>query len=295
MAKKEAMKQQEVTVRKDTALAAVPEYLRGQSAASSNMTADDMVIPRIKLIQAISPEIDKFEAKPGTFWHNIENMPFGDGTTFAFAVCRSRKMFNIFAPRNDPQGRIILARAPDGVHWDSPEAVIKMKPKGAAKELEYMLAPTVAMSKLDKFGTLLYPPPHSVPADAMNTPPAATATYEYLVYPVSNPEYGPMVMWLARSQVKQGKVINSSIEQANLQGIKSTGVKFVAEVTKEQGPEGPYFNWQFRRAGYLEAAEAIRAEQIAMKYASADYRAADSTADDVTGSTGPVDEPKKGF
>jgi hypothetical protein len=245
----------------------VPAHLRGmQTASESNMRQQDQIIPRIKLLQALSPEIEQYRdtARPGLFWHNVMNEPIGEdgGRTLDFICFRSRFFYLLFAPRNDP--RVVLARANDGIHWVPASGSFEVKLKGAPNKITYKMAPTVEASGLAEFGS----------ANQMHL--------------------GPVILSLARSQIKKGKLINTAHKQL---GVAMTGLRFRDESIQEQGEEGPYFNHQFKRAGWASPEETAFAEQFAQQFKKADYRAAGEEDYREEASAGPKDVPKnaKGF
>lgn len=273
----------------------VPAYLQNRkTATTTTMRQQDLIVPRVKLLQALSPEIEDFapHARPGTFWHNIMGQNVGnedeDYKAFDFICFKSRYFYLLFAPRNDP--RIILARANDGIHWSPSSGQFKVKPKGASREVVYTLKPTVEASGLAEFGT-------AIPGDPESQP-AATLIYEYLIYMPDYSDLGPMILSLARSQIKKGKVINSAHQMT---GVAMSGLRFRAEIIQEQSAEGPYYNYQFKRAGWATEEEANQAETYAERFAAQGYQAAGGEegyrSDDEAARGGPKDVPKtaKGF
>ena len=67
----------------------LPEYLRGKSGArgAENVTTDDMVIPRIELVQALSPARNKKDAayiegaEEGMLFNNVTRELYGESVT----------------------------------------------------------------------------------------------------------------------------------------------------------------------------------------------------------------------
>ena len=94
--------------------ASMPAHLaQYQKASIGNVDSSDRIIPRIKLIQAISPELQDYpEAKAGQFWHAIAQQNLGP-TIYSIPIV-IRKSYVLWAPRGDDRG--ILARAMDGIH-----------------------------------------------------------------------------------------------------------------------------------------------------------------------------------
>ena len=74
----------------------------------------EVEMPRLKLLQASSPELTKFnEAKQGEFWHRLIDASFG--STVRICPIYIDKRFILWRPREAGGG--ILARADDGKHW----------------------------------------------------------------------------------------------------------------------------------------------------------------------------------
>jgi hypothetical protein len=251
----------------DVAIAAgqgsnIPAYLQGkenQGAVLNGVDASDLILPRIKLLQAISPEVEaNEEAKAGIFWHNVLGEPIGP--EFDFIVASFRKKYLLMAPMGD--ARKVMARAEDGIHWDKPDAEFRVKLKGIKEEQIWRTAPTVAESRLDRFGSSVKGDPDSKPAAVM--------VYEYLVYLPDFPQYSPIIMSLARSQSKKGKDLNSKITFRN-QPLQA--MRFKARVIEESGEEGPFKNYDFVSNGFATEVEYNRCLQIAEQFG--DYKVAD--------------------
>lgn len=240
---------------------AKPAYLQNMphTGGIEGLDSTDMVIPRIKLLQGISPEVEAHnEAKAGLFWHNVLNIPLG--TEFRFVVCKIKKRYLLMAPLNDPRG--VLARADDAIHWNPPNETFEVKLKGVKEVQKWTTKPTVKESGLAEFGS-------SIAGDS-DSKPAAVLVYEYLVYLPDFPEMSPIVMSLARSQARKGKDLNSKI---SMRGAPLQSMMFKASVIEENGDEGPYKNYMFMNAGWATEAEFERCKQIAEAFS--EYKAAD--------------------
>jgi hypothetical protein len=246
----------------------LPAYLQDYAGPSGKEALDttDVVVPRIKLLQATSPELEANpeEARSGNYWHNILEQSLGN--SFEFIVSKMRKKYLLFAPRapgNELSG--VLARSEDAKHWDPPNAEFAVRIKGRKEPVIWRTKPTVEESGLHKFGT-------SNPDDK-DSQPAAVLIYEYLVY---IPELGhaPALFSAARSQVKVAKnQLNSKIMMSD---YPITALKFRAGVVKEEGAEGPYFNYAFKSAGFANQDEFAVASRIAKDFAN--YAASDETS-----------------
>jgi hypothetical protein len=221
---------------------AMPAFMQGAEVARIEGTdASDMIIPRLKLLQGISPEVEAFEeAKSGQFWHNVLNQSIGN--EFEFIVIKGKKKYLLMAPMNDPRG--VLARSEDAVTWNPPNAKFEVKLKGVKEPQIWETKPTVVASGLAEFGSSVKDDPDSKPA--------AVLIYEYLVYLRNFPQLSPVVLSLARSQAKRGKDLNSKISFRN---APLAGMVFKAVVTEEVGDEGPYKNIAFQNSGWATEAE----------------------------------------
>lgn len=205
-----------------------------------NFDSSDVTIPRVKLLQALSKECEDYDsAKPGNFWHTGMDMDLGQ--EFDFVAVSRRKKYLLVAPLEDGQG--ILARAEDFVHWMPPKGSFEVKIKGRKTPQKWTLAPTVAESGLDKWGTFN--------DQDENSPPAATLFYEYLVLLPSHMEVGPVVLSLTRSQIKKAKKgINDKISMHESAGRPMQSLVFRAKSVKEESQQGTFFNMQFMASGF---------------------------------------------
>lgn len=236
------MAKKEIAKRESNGL---PSYLTGKEKVGlDGMGTADLVVPRVKLLQGLSAELDTFDAaKRGHFWHNVMDLNLGE--SLRFVICRTAKRYTLLAPIGD--GRTVLARAVDGVHWQPKEGEFKVKPKKAPNEVIWKLAPTVEQSGLAEFGS-------SIPGDPDSNP-AAVMSYDYLSLLPDHPELGVVVISAARSQVRIVKrQLNSKIEMFANRNIPMQALVFQLGVIKETGEEGDFFNYQVAMAGHAEEA-----------------------------------------
>lgn len=238
---------------------ALPAHLQGQrkTASVGNVDASDRIIPRIKLLQAISPEVTETEdAKAGEFWHNLAEVSLGKSLRFIPIIVR--KGYTLWAPRGDSRG--ILARANDGIHWD----IIgewEVKLKGVKNPIKWKTAPTVAESGLGKFGS-------SNPEDEKSLP-AATLTYQILAYFPDFPEYSPSVILNARSAVKPAQTLLNKID---MRPVNHYAQAFVMTPVQDSGAEGPYWNYRYTADGYANEQELAITEGLFNQFSETAWR-----------------------
>lgn len=245
----------------------IPAHLaQYQKAKIGNVDSSDRIIPRIKLIQAISPELQDFEtAKAGQFWHTIaqENL----GPTLRAIPIIIQKSYVLWAPRHDDRG--ILARAMDGIHWDPADAEFTVKPKGSVNSITYRTKKTVAESKLDQFGT-------SIPGDS-NSPPAASLTYNMMWHLLDYPELSPSIIINTRSAVKPMQQLLSRID--------SKPVPHYCQVyeigsVQQKGAEGPYFNFNYTGSGFADEDQAAFCAALYEQFGKGGWIANDEAPDE---------------
>lgn len=263
-----------VTKRKETETTDVattddmPKYLRdvqGQGLRNDdNFDSSDVVVPRVKLLQALSDEVEAFDhAKAGNFWHTGFDTDLGP--EIDFVVCARKKKYMLVAPLEDGQG--ILARADDGTTWDSTGSW-QVKMKGVKHPIEWTISDrNVSKSGLLAWGT-------SNPDDP-NSPPAATLFYEYLVLLPEHLDLGPCVISLTRSQIRRAKKgLNDKIRLHESQGRPMQALVFRAVSFNDKNADGNDFkNWQFRGNGFTPEELYRRAREL--KDLLKDYRVAD--------------------
>lgn len=227
---------------KEEANANLPSYLQGQNYAKDddNFDSSDVVLPRIKLLQGISPEIEQYDAaKIGEFWHS--GMDVNLGSEIKFVVADRRKKYLLSAPLEDGQG--VLARADDAKTWDRTGSW-DVKLKGIKKPVTWTIDDLdVAKSGLTNWGT-------SNPEDE-DSGPAATLFYDYLVFLPEHLDLGPAIISLARSSVKKAKKgLNDKIELQKNNGRPMQALIFKATSTTENSDSGDFKNWVFTSAGF---------------------------------------------
>jgi len=248
----------------------LPAYLQGQTKTErfGNFDRSDLVIPRIKLLSSVSPEVEDFEgAKAGEFWHSILNESMGKELIGIPLVLR--KTYVLWAPRGDD--RQILARSRDGIHWDPPEGEFQVKFPKNPRTYTWRLKPTVAESKLDQFGTSRDDDPQSTPAAAL--------TYEILWLFPERMDLGPSIILNSRGSVKVCQRLLSLIDAKPVDHFFQM---YAIGVMSDKGPENTtYFNYNYRSLGYAEQSDGEIARSMFLQYKDIAFRANDErTGDD---------------
>src|SRR5580693_7378509 len=175
----------------------LPAHMRGDvDLGKENITQADMDIPRLKLIQGLSKELQLYDdLRAGHFFHTASEMMFDEA--FRVVPIFFDKQYILWRPLEDGGG--ILARAADGVNWSPSQGKYKVKldRKDGGVEVEWNLAPTVQQSGLANWGTMN-------PANN-NSPPAATLMYNFVLAFPDYPDLMPAVLTFQRSSIKIGR------------------------------------------------------------------------------------------
>lgn len=245
----------------------MPAFLadKQKQASLGNIDKTDLIIPRVKLLQSTSPELDEMDdLKRGNFYHTIAGEQIGDriiGIPIYF-----RKSLVLWSPRGDDRG--ILARSSDCIHWDEGFAnqEFSVRPKGATSDVVYKTGNNVAESGLAEFGS-------SMPGDP-NSKPAASLTYNMLWYFPELPDMSPVVIINTRSAVKPAKALISKLEMSPHDHFAHL---IEISVKKEMNNDGDeFFNYAYRAAGFVPDEETYnKAKELYKTFSESDWRAND--------------------
>lgn len=179
------------------ASANLPAHMRDDvGMGKENIGQADMDIPRLKLMQGLSKELTLYDdLKTGNFFHTATEAIFDQ--PFRVVPIFMDKQYILWRPLEDGGG--ILARAPDGVHWQPGAGSfdVKLDRKDGGNKVTWKLARTVQESGLANWGTMN-------PEDN-NSPPAATLMYNFLLAFPDDPEQLPAVLTFQRSSIKIGR------------------------------------------------------------------------------------------
>lgn len=175
----------------------LPAYMQHDAnLGKERIEASDLEIPRLKLMQPTSPELQEYDGlRAGFFFHPAAEFIFD--TPFKAVPLYYDKRYILWKPRD--MGGGILARADDAVHWNLPNGRFEVtldKSRGGAKVV-WETAPTVAESGLANWGT-------ENPNDP-NSPPAATQMLNFLLAFPDYPDLMPAVLTFQRTSIRNGR------------------------------------------------------------------------------------------
>lgn len=209
----------------------VPAWMQEDlDKGKENIGSEDIELPRLKLIQGLSPELEQYnDLRPGHFLHTAHEHIF-TGPFRAVPIYMDRR-YILWNPRDSGGG--ILARADDGIHWNPPniEFSVKLDKKDGGHTVKWKTATTVKASGLADWGTMNPNDPQS--------PPAATLMFNFLLAFPDNPDLMPAVLTFQRSTVKMGRRLNTKLKTTR---IPSFGLVFEFNSFKDSNSSGQEFH-----------------------------------------------------
>jgi hypothetical protein len=220
----------------------LPAFLEadaGKNMGMEKLGQSDVAIPRIKLIQGLSPEKETFnDLREGDFFHlaaeKIIPQPFIITPIFI------DKRYILWRPRG--QGGGILARANDAVHWQpaNQKFTVQLDKKMGGHVVCWETKRTVEESGLDEWGT-------SNPNDSTSQP-AASLMYNLLVAFPLNPEFSPAILTFSRTGIKYAQNLNMKLMSLNRPIFQS-----LVEISsnKDSGPEGDFYSISTKLSGLI--------------------------------------------
>lgn len=224
---------------KETSAVALPDFMKGhEGQGTERLTSADVEVPRIKLMQALSPELQEHnDLKQGDFFHSIAEINLGRVLRVTPIFVDQR--FILWRPRETGGG--ILARADDGIHWSPANTEFQVKLKSGA-DVVWKTTSTVDQSGLNKWGS-------SNPND-VNSPPAATRMYNIVVSFPDEPDMPPAVVTLQRAAIK---VARKFIGKLKITRAPSYGLIFNMKAVEDANNAGQKFwNYGFEASGMVE-------------------------------------------
>ena len=224
------------------AVQTLPKFMRSDAdLGKENIGKEDIEIPRLKLMQGLSPELQEYEGlRAGNFFHPASEFIF-DAPFRAVPVFMDKR-YILWRPRDAGGG--ILARADDGMHWSPSQGsfTVQLDKKDGGETVTWTLAKTVQESGLNVWGTLN-------PNDP-NSPPAATEMYNFLLAFPDEPDLMPAVLSFQRSSIKIGRRFNTKLKTVR---APIFGTVWEFRATEDSNNRGQsFFNIDVHGAGLIE-------------------------------------------
>ena len=225
----------------------VPSYLLEKTYDSGvNLNKDDFIIPKIKILQGLSPELSIDGARPGVFWHTGAEVSLGKDFTFIIAVL-SKKVC-LWEPTPSGTGGALLAYSKDGRSWATGGGrQFTVTPRGSKETVTWQTGSNVVSSGLLDWGS-------SDPSED-RSPPAATLVYDLCLYIPSHPELSPCVLSMYKTSIAAAKRLNTQLlMKANEKPSKPVqSLQVTAKVVEQSNKQGlKWFSPSFNLAGFVK-------------------------------------------
>lgn len=231
MAGKSVAKQEE-----QSGAVALPDFMKGAQVASSNIEASDIELPRLKLLQSLSPELEDGH-KAGDLFHHVMEQSLGSEIEITpIFVFKSYILWN---PRKSGGG--ILARADDGKNWNK-TGEWEVTLDGSKKKVTWTIDDLdVKKSGLADWG--------SSDPDDPDSPPAATKMLNVVAHVHGHESLSPVIIPFQRGLLKAGTRLVSKI---NLSSIPVFGQKYALGTEKTANSDGEeFYTFKTRGAGHV--------------------------------------------
>lgn len=223
----------------------LPAFMQGDAASRAgkeNIARDDMVVPRVALAQAVSPEVIEGRCENANFYHTVAEEDLGD-VIDDLIILHHSKRYTLWNPRHAGGG--VLARASDGAHWDQDFDVefapFKDQPK---LKVRYSAKAGDKVGRdvgLGKWGSLN--------PDDSDSPPAATLTHVLVCVSLSRIGMGPFVVLLQRSAEPVAKLLLSKV---NIDPAPIYGQIYSMSAKPQPSANGDFNQYVFAKNGHVE-------------------------------------------
>lgn len=220
----------------------VPDFMKSEKAGmgAEGLSNSALTPPRLKLAQAVSPEIDSImDLKPGQFFNSVGEIVYGN--KLSIVPCYLAESYLLFAPRiAGASSGGLLARANNGVSWDPPNQEFEVVINKRGDKVKWRTADTVGKSGLANWGT-------SDPSDP-KSPPAATWSLNCVTLLPDFLDDGPSVLSFMRSGAKIGKKFAGNLKMSR---VPTFGRMFELSSVKVGEGGDAYYEPRIKAIGFI--------------------------------------------
>jgi hypothetical protein len=248
-----------------------PDYMNKYGMAGmEGIEAGDVETPRISLLQALSPEVEKFSAKQGNFWHNILQQDLG--SSLDMVLVHVEKTAVLWRPRAEGGG--ILARQV-GNRWEPSNAKFEINVGGRTVVLD--TKGSVAESGLLNWqGT---------------NPPPGTLMYNFVMYLPARPDASPAVMTFSKTSLQPAKRMLSALK---IGGKPAFGLSYTMTSEKVSNQKGSFYIPKFTMTGVTSQEDCERYFEMSKIFSNRTIGISEREQGegDDTGGSGNIDQSK---
>lgn len=182
----------------------VPSFMQGAEKADTGFDVADLIIPRVALMQGISPPVMAGMVENGHLWHTIMEQDLG--SEIDVVPILYRKQYTLWNPLHAGGG--VLARSTDGATWDADFDVKVPIYKDFPKKMIHYAAkkgdPVGSKVGLGMWG--------SADPENADSGPAATVSHVFMMRSLQHFDLGPFIVFLQRSSERVAKDLMTKIK-----------------------------------------------------------------------------------
>lgn len=244
--------------------------MQNADSGKDNIDTADLIIPRVALLQGISPPVMAGLGENGHFWHTINEVDLGD--ELRVVPLLYRKQYTLWNPLH--MGGGVVARSTDGKHWDSDFDVQIAPYKDFPKKLVRYAAkkgdPVGRDIGLGAWG--------SMDPENPDSGPAATLSHVILFRALDHMHLGPFVVFLQRSAEPVGRQLATKIKLDNAPicgQVYRMGRKSASNSANQE-----YNQYTFTKDGYVDSeALFLKLQEESQMFRTTNFRTNDEDAD----------------
>lgn len=223
----------------------LPDHLRTSPRESfGNRNIQDMIVPRLKLLQGLSPEVKQSDGElvAGRWYHSVADEMLGKEIRIVPVLVQGT--FAAWTPRvrggGEPQ---LLFSSLDRETWDRPNEEFPVTLEGGRK-VTWRTGSDVGDTRhgdLTAWG--------SSDPDNPKSPPAAALTYRCIFFLMDRPEPLPVMYIASRTAIQPIKELITKVE---FRGVHQCGQIFKAKVVEKSKDGTSWFAPSFEADGVVE-------------------------------------------
>lgn len=226
----------------------VPAFMQGAQSGKESFDVNDLVIPRVALLQGISPPVMSGLGENAHFWHTINEVDLGPDLQVVPLL--HRKQYTLWNPLH--MGGGVIARASDGKTWDADfdvqVAPYKDFPKKLVKYVGKKGDPVSRDVGLGAWG--------SMDPENPDSGPAATLSHIILFRALDFLDLGPFIVFLQRSSEP---VARQFLTKLQIDKAPIFGQVYTMGSRTQSNAAGQEFNqYTFAKNGYVQTEELFR-------------------------------------
>lgn len=219
----------------------LPAFIQpGSDRGKEHISTEDLTLPRIKLLQPLSPEVTLNDERPGTMINSITGKNYGNELKFIVITHFKSRLFW----KNREDGGGIACSAPNAMNPRTLTGKIE------AAEINVNMPESCAQCNLKDWNNSV---------TEKDRAPKCTLYYNFPI--LIEGEAAPVVLSMERTKIKAAKKLLSLAAYSG-GNYDIFARKYQLIVTKEKKNDLAWFSYDVRAIGFVTEAEYAQAEKI---------------------------------